>query len=298
MLSCEPMIIEALLDRARKEQDRKAVFVPDIRPESFSDVDLINVTKSQEPSRAFQELVYDKFYRIENELRDSVVKDILNDDEVKVPAEERGEAAELIRQTMAIEYPLDNLLGTTEVLIDLIVEQPDWFPNDTDRMPEDPCAILWLVKQQGYRKSDLKKALKEGGSDNRFLDSVVHEMGNAATDRNLLTFFFRMTMNEYIDMMSMARLCKCGYSHGYIRLKNDVACGLYDAWNGGGGTMGIRCENTVRIPFSAVASACHDGALSVYSARRVFGVNNAAWDWSYMDYVLTTHEPKQKELKG
>lgn len=265
------------------------------RPEeAFTDRELVKVTQSDEPSLAFDNLIDSKFRKAESEAREQFVKEILTDDEMKplVPEHEYDKAAELVRDTIRVKYPREQFLGNTEVLVDLVVENGRWVQEPV--IPSDPCAITWLLAQQGYKKSELRKAMKAGKSDDAFLDSLVKEMEAATSNRTLLTFFFRMPMSQYLEFRYVLRNQR---RHGILVLKKGTTCGLYDPWNGKGGLMGIRTNHPVLIPFDSIPSAAHDGALSPYSARKVFGCKDDAWkDNDYLSYILLDKPVKMKDV--
>ena len=57
--------------------------------------------------------------------------------------------------------------------------------------------LLWLTRQQGYKKSELKKALADrGNSQSPLLKSIYRETLNCSSHMNALVFLVKMTLEE------------------------------------------------------------------------------------------------------
>lgn len=152
---------------------------------------------------------------------------------------------------------------------------------------DEKSSILWLARQQGYNKTQLKKALKP--SDDKlpdgFLKSVRTELLNCSTQMNTLTFLVKMTLQEIIELNALVELQdKNGHKYdatkrpycGYIILGKNTECGLFDPWNGAGSVLEICLEKDVRIPVRFIRSALPDGEDG-WGVGSVYGVVSSLW---------------------
>lgn len=129
-------------------------------------------------------------------------------------------------------------------------------------------SLLWLTRQQGYTKRDLRRAIKQGGSpQNRLLQSIYEECLNVTTVMNALTFFVTMTLQQYIDWVDSGR---------DLTVSADTACGLWDPWAGGGSTLEIALEKPVTILFQ-YAEPAFDGVRGNYSVTDTYGMLRRFW---------------------
>ena len=146
--------------------------------------------------------------------------------------------------------------------------------------------MLWLARQQGYKKSELKKALADrGNSQSPLLRSIYCETLNCGSHMNALVFLVKMTLEEYFtlhDGINKERERNKSYylsertGRGYLVLSKDTTCGLYDSWNGSGSVLEIKLEKDVRLPFRCIASADHDGCHG-YGIREIYGCGSDLW---------------------
>ena len=59
-------------------------------------------------------------------------------------------------------------------------------------------SLLWLARQQGYTKTQLKQAMRERPAERNFMRSVYEEISNTTTHMNTLTFMVKMTISSFI----------------------------------------------------------------------------------------------------
>ena len=184
-----------------------------------------------------------------------------------------------------------------DVLIDLIVDTGDLnydftsniiggHYNASDDSIQEEASLLWLARQQGYKKSELKKALADrGNSQSPLLKSIYRETLNCGSHMNALAFLVKMTLEEYFtlrDGIDKERERNKSYylsertGRGYLLLSKDTTCGLYDSWNGSGSVLEIKLEKDVRLPFRCIASADHDGCHG-YGIREIYGCGSDLW---------------------
>ncbi len=125
-------------------------------------------------------------------------------------------------------------------------------------MPDD-SSLLWLAKQQGYRKTELNAILKFGTNeypDEHCLTSIFSEY-MSSPQRSTLTFFVRLTIEQYlmiraeIDNEAQANNninAKRRMGRSFIMLDKSVQCGLTNPVSGETGNIGIILKKNIRFP--------------------------------------------------
>ena len=256
------------------------------------------ICDDEHPREKFWELL-DKWYcDCEWDYADNVIKQVLEDEDVAglVENQDEDEVRELIRDQFYVKYPAKHYLAQ-DVLIDLIVDTGDLnydftsnsiggHYNASDDSIQEEASLLWLTRQQGYKKSELKKALADkGNAQSPLLKSIYRETLNCSTHMNALVFLVKMTLEEYFTLhdginKERERNKSCYLSErtgrGYLVLSKDTTCGLYDSWNGSGSILEIKLEKDVRLPFRCIASADHDGCHG-YGIREIYGCGSDLW---------------------
>ena len=292
-------IRDALSTVCRK--DENGVFYEEIYADyrdTLDDCTLKKICNDDHPREKLWELL-DEWYRdCEWEYADNVIKRVLEDEDVTELIEnlDADEVRELIRDQFYIRYPEKHFLKE-DVLVDLVIDTGDMnydftsniigghYDASDDSIPEE-SSLLWLARQQGYKKSELKKALVERGKcESPLLKSIYVETANCSTHMNALVFLVKMTLEEYFtlhDGINKERERNKSYylsertGRGYLVLSKDTTCGLYDSWNGSGSVLEIKLEKDVRLPFRCIASADHDGCHG-YGIREIYGCGSDLW---------------------
>lgn len=150
-------------------------------------------------------------------------------------------------------------------------------------------AIVWLSKQQGYTKTQLNKALRNGEHNgSKFLQSMRTEVLNCTSHMNALTLFIKMTLGECFDLIEAIEKDsindeKSGYrtvqkrrGKGYITLSKNTACGLYDLWSGAGSVLDIVLERDVKLPLKYISTSKPDGCRG-YGLSEIYGMCRSFW---------------------
>ncbi len=282
-------------------KDENGVFYEEIYADyrdTLDDCTLKKICNDDHPREKLWELL-DEWYRdCEWEYADNVIKQVLKDENVAELVEnpDADEIRELIRDQFYIRYPEKHFLKE-DVLIDLVIDTGDLnydftsniigghYDASDDSIPEE-SSLLWLARQQGYKKSELKKALADrGNSQSPLLKSIYRETLNCGSHMNALAFLVKMTLEEYFnlrDAIDKERERNKSYylsertGRGYLLLSKDTTCGLYDSWNGSGSVLEIKLEKDVRLPFRCIASADHDGCHG-YGIREIYGCGSDLW---------------------
>ena len=282
-------------------KDENGVFYEEIYADyrdTLDDCTLKKICNDDHPREKLWELL-DEWYRdCEWEYADNVIKRVLEDEDVTELIEnlDADEVRELIRDQFYIRYPEKHFLKE-DVLVDLVIDTGDMnydftsniigghYDASDDSIPEE-SSLLWLARQQGYKKSELKKALVERGKcESPLLKSIYVETANCSTHMNALVFLVKMTLEEYFnlrDAIDKEKKRNESYNlsertgRGCLVLSKDTTCGLYDSWNGSGSVLEIKLEKDVRLPFRCIASADHDGCHG-YGIREIYGCGSDLW---------------------
>ena len=282
-------------------QDENGVFYEEIYADyrdEINDRTMKEICNDEHPREKFWELL-DEWYRdCEWEYADEIIKKVLDDESVAMLSKhlDTNEVRELIREQFYIRYPEKHFLNE-DVLVDLIIDTGDrnydftsniiggHYDASDDSIPEE-SSLLWLARQQGYKKSELKKTLLySGDTQSPLLKSIYAETLNCSSHMNALVFLVKMTLEEYFKLReAIDKEKKRNESfylsqrngRGYLVLDRNTTCGLYDAWNGAGSILEIKLEKDVRLPFRCIASADHDGCHG-YGIREIYGCGSELW---------------------
>ena len=117
-----------------------------------------------------------------------------------------------IRDHVTFEIPVDHYLQQ-KVCVDIIVDtgdgnydfvSNDMFPHYNARfgdvIPEE-ASVLWLARQQGYKKRQLNRAMRHCDySGSELLKSLRAEVHNCSSHMNALAFFVEMTVEQLFDL--------------------------------------------------------------------------------------------------
>lgn len=266
--------------------------------DEINDRTMKEICNDEHPREKFWELLDECYRDCEWDYADNVIKQVLKDEDVAELIEnlDEDEVRELIRDQFYVKYPEKHYLDQ-DVLVDLIVDTGDLnydFVSNSigdhynacgDSIPEE-SSLLWLARQQGYKKSELRKALVECGKcESPLLKSIYVETANCSSHMNALVFLAKMTLEQYFELRdAIDREKKRNESYylskrtgrGYLILSKDTTCGLYDSWNGAGGVLEIKLEKDVRLPFRCLDSAKHDGCRG-YSIAEIYGCTSVLW---------------------
>jgi hypothetical protein len=177
-----------------------------------------------------------------------------------------------------------------EVKVNVIIDSGDgnydytlnnltnWYADNETNEIDEESSLLWLAQQQGYSKEDLEAALEayRNGDDveSKFLHSVMIESANTTTSMNALSFFVSMTLGDYIDMMDNKK---------GLKLSSSTSAGLYDPWNGAGGTLELYLEKDVVIPHEIMEP--HVDGNRGYGVDRIYGMCSSFWADTVLEII-------------
>ncbi len=197
--------------RADKDGNFYSEIYADYRDE-IGDHNMKKICDSDVPEETFWEMLDEWYCEATWDEEDSIIKQVLQDDVVAAIVtgldEDEYEIRELIRDYFYVKYPEDHFLRE-DVLVDLVVDTGDanydfvsntiggHYNNRDNKIPEE-SSLLWLARQQGYKKSELKKALNDCGiCDSKFLKSIYIETANCSSHMNALVFLAKMELKDY-----------------------------------------------------------------------------------------------------
>ena len=284
----------------------------DYRDELGSNV-LKDILEYSRPMDMFYEKIYecwqDAVWETEDELK-SKCETYLGEHDIDY---DEDEIMEVLRELVCVEPPYEHYLKQ-EVYVDIMVDTGDgnydftlnahypsyYGPREGEAM-NDRASLVWLAKQQGYTKGQLRKALDCGDmrDPKGFLQSVQVEVANMCSSIQTLTFLVKMTVEQCIRINELVKLQERNGRFydarmipycGYIILGKETMCGLYDSWGGGGSVLEIQLEKDVKLPIKYIWSAMPDGAGPGYSINSVYGLCMSCWEESLKDI----HSPKNE----
>ena len=195
-----------------------------------------------------------------------------------------------------VKLPEEHYLNQ-DILVDILVDTgdlnydytlnnfgPHYDARENEPIPEE-SSLLWLARQQGYTKTQLKQAMRERPAKKNFMQSMYDEINNVASHMNTLTFMVKMSLEEYFhltDAIVKERERNKSYTmngrkgRGWILLDKTTTTGLYDPWNGGGSLLEIHLDKDVRLPIRCIETAKHDGCRG-YSIREIYCCCTSLW---------------------
>ena len=292
------VIADVLTEECSKEESGMfhTEIYADYRDE-FSDETVRKICRSEVPRETFDEKIFESFENAEMEYENELLEKIREREEIAAALEsgalDEDELTDYVREHHYVKLPYDHYLNQ-DLIIDIIVDAGDGNSDFTinqpfaswdgrnDKIIDENSAILWLARQQGYKKSELTQALRDQECrQSKFLKSVLQEVENTSTHMNALTFLVKMTLKEWFKLHDAINQedqhhPKRSKGRGFVMLDKTTTCGLYDPWGGAGSVLEIQLERDVRLPIRFIDSAWPDGARG-YSVTEIYGLCSSAW---------------------
>jgi len=281
--------------------------------DEMEDSTLKEIMASEDPEQTFYEKMFEWYQDAEWEIESNLLEAVVASIETAAPTEtyDEDEIKDEIRELVSIDYPYEHFLKQ-EFCVNIFVDTGDGnydyvlncvYPHYNGRYGEtinDRASIVWLARQQGYTKTELNKALREGDikDPKGFLESMRQEVINHGSHMGILTFLARMTLEEIFELNELLKLQdRNGHFYdaekrpycGYILIDKKAECGLYDPWGGGGSILELQLEKDVRLPIRFIRSATVDGGDGC-SIRNVYGTDSSIYR---EDVVKKIHAPKK-----
>lgn len=279
----------------------------------------IKILESEDPENAFDEELYECYFDSQSdyelELQELVQRrltapngpfpnglDPRDDDEDAL--------LDLLRDLICFSLPYSHFLSQ-EFYVPIMLDTGDGnydyslnsvypcYYGDPQRAYDDKAGIVWLAKQQGYKKGELRKEMNKGdiGDPKGFLESMRQELANLPSSMATVTFLVKMTLGDLIELNKLIRLQDRDGHHydatknpycGYIVLDKSTETGLYDPWSGGGSVLEVQLEKDVKLPIKYIRSALPDGGDG-YAIQNVYGLCGSCWKSTLKEI----HRPKK-----
>ena len=227
------------------------------------------ICNAENPKWAFYDWLDEAYQECVWDYEDQVIKNVLEDEDfAKIASElDEDEVRDHLRDMFYVKLPEKHFLDQ-DILVDILIDTGDlnydytlnnFGPHYDARKNEpipDESSLLWLARQQGYTKTQLKQAMRERPAERNFMRSVYEEVNNTSTHMNTLTFMVKMSLEEYFhltDAIVKERERNKSYTmngrkgRGWILLDKTTTAGLYDPWSGGGSLLEIRLDKDVRL---------------------------------------------------
>ena len=192
-----------------------------------------------------------------------------------------------LKQEMYVNIMVDTGDGNYDYTLSSVY--PCWYGRYENRI-DSQAGIVWLARTQGYTKTALWKALKDGdmAKPHGFLESMRVELANLPSHMSTVTFLVKMTFRQLMDLNTALHCCdrahaiygrRKRFSFGHIILGKETMTGLYDPWSGGGSVFEIELERDVKLPLKYIRCAMPDNARNryEYGVGDVYGMCGSAW---------------------
>lgn len=267
----------------------------------LSSKDIFLICRSICPRMAFEEILMNIYATEEYESLETLLEKILQNEEIAYAVNSSITSCDEIRAYLWSNYYVclpeyhylqqvicvNITLDCGDANYDYVINQPfaSWNSYEFDDIDND-SSLLWLSCQQGYKKRRLTYALRDlewGNSE--FLRSVYEEVSNVTSRCNAVTFFVKMTLEEYFNLRE-AQIKESSLNNsynllerqgtGFIVLDKKTTCGLYDCYVGAGGLLEITLEHDVKLPIKCIGSAYPDG-VNGYSVEDIWGCSSKLW---------------------
>ena len=256
------------------------------------------ICNAENPRWAFYDWLDEAYQECVWDYEDQVIKEALEDEDFAKIASglDEDEVRDHLRDMFYVKLPEKHFLDQ-DILVDILVDTGDlnydytlnnfgpcYNAQEYEQIPEE-SSLLWLARQQGYTKTQLKQAMRERPAEKNFMQSVYDEINNVGSHMNTLTFLVKMSLEEYFyltDAIGKERERNQSYTmngrkgRGWILLDKTTTAGLYDPWSGGGSLLEIRLDKDVRLPIRCIETAKHDGCRG-YSIREIYCCCTSLW---------------------
>ena len=266
--------------------------------DELDDRTLKKICDAENPRWAFYDWLDEAYQECVWDYEDQVIKEALEDEDfAKIASKlDEDEVRDHLRDMFYVKLPEKHFLDQ-DILVDILIDTGDlnydytlnnfgpcYNAQEYEPIPEE-SSLLWLARQQGYTKTQLKQAMRERPAEKNFMQSVYDEINNVGSHMNTLTFLVKMSLEEYFyltDAIGKERERNQSYTlngrkgRGWILLDKTTTAGLYDPWSGGGSLLEIRLDKDVRLPIRCIETAKHDGCRG-YSIREIYCCCTSLW---------------------
>lgn len=293
--------------------------------DEMSYADAKNVCTSDDPYSELFDLLYEWYSDAEMRYCDELEKEIRKELECTdgefpngMTDEEEVEFEVALSECISYNFPYNHYLKQ-EFCVDIALDTGDGnfdftlnsiypcYYGSYEEEIDDKSSLLWLVKNQGYTKSQLRNIMRSDDETDydTFLKSCKREVENLPSHMSTLTFLVKMSLEDLIELNRGIKLQdRNGRKYdtnknpycGYIIVDKTATTGLFDPWSGGGSTFDIELEKDVTIPIKFIWSALPDGTDDCFSygVDEVYGLDESAWDAEVKKICVATLEKENK----
>ena len=312
----ETNILDILEEECSKDKET-GLFYTEIYGDyndEFSNKDILNICKAKDPRESFDEKIMAMYEDYEFELQTEILDKILEHETIAAAMEAKEITENDVRDYLYDHHytklPYDHYLNQ-DICVDIILNTGDLNTDFTINQPfaswdgregtviDDDAAILWLARQQGYKKSVLTRAIRDQKfRESKFLASMHREIANVSSHMNAVTFMVQMTLKQWLELHEAIEKEKSlndryyprqSKGRGFLLIDKSASCGLYSPWQGAGGCLEIELEKDVKLPFRYIDSIYPDGGRG-YSIFEIYGMCSSAWS---SDVVKEIHVMKK-----
>lgn len=310
-------ITDKIQEKVRELIDKHTTLVYDSKQQNFTcdiyadyrdSVDEETVTKwcqTENPYESFYEDLNEWYQESVLEAEDDIIQKVRDNwDSTDIDYIQNEECiVDTVLEMLSFNLPEKHFLEQ-KICVDIIVDtgdenydyvSNDFYPHYNGRYGEtipEESSILWLARQQGYKKRQLNAVMRKGEYFNsKLLKSLRTEVHNCNSHMNALVFLVEMSVEQLFELQDTIKenqkkdkplpkgAYRCVWARsGYktITIDKSAVCGLYDAWNGAGSLLDISLEQDVVLPLKYVSTALPDGARG-YSVAKTYGVCSSLW---------------------
>ncbi len=297
-------ILNILTEECSKDK-ATGLFYTEIYPDcgdELCDKSILKICQAKEPRETFDEKIMAMYEDYEFELQAEILNKILAHEDIAAAMEVKEITEDDVRDYFYdhhyIKLPYDHYLNQ-DICVDIILNTGDLNTDFTINQPfaswdgledtviDDDAAILWLARQQGYKKSELTCAIRDKVfGKSKFLASMYREIANVSSHMNCVVFMVQMTLKQWLELHEAIEKEKSlndryyprqSKGRGFLLIDKSATCGLYSPWQGAGGCLEIELEHDVKLPFRYIDSIYPDGGRG-YSISEIYGMCSSAWD--------------------
>ena len=280
----------------------------------LNDKQIKGILEAPDPMSTFYDWIIEAYADVSLSYEGDIINELMKmiPDDFLLPFDEdeiEDIFREWITEHVVFQLPESHYLSQ-DVCVDILVDVGDGNYDFTmnnlwngEFDPEDPSAILWLLRQQGCPEAVIKWCVDSPDiisqlEPNKLMKSIHEECLNRTSHMGILAFLVKMTLEQAIqlnelmnernkmDEKDMKYYPERRKYDDYIVLDKSVTCGLYDPWHGSGSVLEIALERDVVLPVKFIDSAMPDGWRG-YGIHEIYGCTDQLWSEDCVRIVNT-----------
>lgn len=277
--------------------------------------DVEKILKAEAPMEYFSDLIFEWYEEALWSYQTDLVKeieDVFEKAGIDLSKDEIEEVRQYVYEEIGYEMPESHFLGK-KFDVNLLVDTGDMnfdftlnsiFPaycsgNMNDAIHER-SSIAWLLKQQGYSRSQYKGYLRGSYKDNKFLGSIYQELLNVSSHMNQLCVLVKLSLEELIRLTGQLKKRENRYEPwkdkdlGKLVIDRTAMIGLFDECSGAGSILEIELAKDLVLPVKYIGKLQIDGARRRYGydVGNVYGMCGSAWEKGDVKQIIYPKEKK------